>query len=324
MVRTPHRRAPVALATLAATTLMVVGLSSVPAHAATTEHISNGTFTSTTSPWWATSNITMSVSGGRLCAQVPAGTEEIWDASVGYNGIPLVKGDVYTVTFAASATVSTTVKTNLQLAEDPYTATMSRDSALTKTAKTLTYTATSTLDSSAGQLTFQLGGKASAWTFCLDNVSVTSEPGVVDPSGPEQVVNGGFDDGLTAWYSYGTTSTAVTDGQLCSAVPSGLANSWDAGIGQNDISLVEGSTYTLALDASAVPSSSVRVTIQLGEEPYTAYLAQTVALTSQLASLTYAFTASESTSLAQVAFQVGGAAEEYTFCVDNVSLRGGE
>lgn len=312
------------LAVATAMTITGVVSAATPAWAEPTEHISNGTFTSTTDPWWATDNLTMSVSSGRLCAKVPSGTVEVWDAIVGYTGIPLVKGDEYTVTFSASATTAMTVKANVQLAEDPYTATMSRATALTSTAKTFKYTFTSSLDAEVGSLQFQLGGGTKAWTFCLDNVSVVSESGTVDPGGPEQVVNGSFDEGTTGWYSYGTTSTEVTGGRLCSVVPTDLANPWDAGIGQNDLALVEGATYTFGFEASASPAATVRATVQLGEEPYTAYFAQSVSLSSTMKSFTYTFTADAATSIAQVAFQVGGSASEYTFCVDNVSLRGGE
>ncbi|MBT8226811.1 MAG: hypothetical protein HKP61_09895 [Dactylosporangium sp.] len=322
MQRIP-RRAATALATGAATALVSAGLMASPAQAAPTEHITNGTFSSTTDPWWATSNVTMSATGGQLCAQVPSGTVELWDAIVGYNGIPLVKGDVYTVTFEASASVPTTIKTNLQLSEEPYTAVMSRDTALTSQLTAFTYTSTSAVDDEQGAFALQLGGGSESWRFCLDNVSVTSEPGTVDPNGPEQVTNGGFDEGLSGWYTYETTSAAVTDGQLCAVVPAGLENPWDAGIGQNDIPLVEDERYTFAFEASASPAASIRATVQLGEDPYTAYLTRTIALTGDAKQFTYTFTASASTTIAQVAFQVGGASTETTICVDNVSLRGG-
>lgn len=324
MTSTTRRRALIALATMTAATLATTGLTSVPAQAATTEHISNGTFTSTTDPWWGTSNLTLAVSKGQLCTQVPTGTENLWDASVGYNGIPLVNGDKYTVKFSASASVAATIKANVQLSEDPYTATMSRDTALTATMKTFTYTFTSSLDADAGTFTFQLGGKAKAFKFCLDNVSVTSEAGTTTPSGPEQVRNGTFEDADNGWFSYGTSSASVTSGRLCAEVPGGLENLWDAGVGQNDISVVEGATYTLAFEASAKPASKIRAAVQLSEDPYTAFTAQDINLTTSAKKYSYTFTADASTSAAQVTFQVGGASSDFTFCVDNVSLRGGE
>ena len=64
--------------------------------------------------------------------------------------------------------------------------------------------------------------------------------------------------------------------------------------------------------------------MQLGEEPYTTYFAQAVELSGDATEHTFTFTAGASVEAAQVAFQVGGAAAGYTFCVDNVSLRGGD
>lgn len=324
MTRTPRRRAAVAFATIATATLTAACLTALPARAGTIEHVSNGTFTGSVDPWWGTSNLTLSASGGQLCTQVPSGTSNIWDASVGYNGVELVKGDKYTLKFDASASVATTVKANVQLSEDPYTATLARDTALTSSKKTFTYAFTSTLDAYSGTLTFQLGGATRAYKFCLDNVSLTSETAAVDPNGPERVQNGTFDDGTNGWFSYETGTPSITSGKLCAVAPSGLSNIWDAGIGQSGIVLTEGYDYTLSFEASAKPAATVRASVQLGEEPYTSYYAENLDLTTKATKYTTTFTASESTDIAQVVFQVGGASDEFTFCVDNVSLRGGE
>jgi endoglucanase len=140
----------------------------------------------------------------------------------------------------------------------------------------------------------------------------------------EQVTNGGFDDGSAGWYSYGTDPASVVDGRYCADVPGGLANPWDAGIGQNGTRLVAGAKYTFTFEATAAPAASVKAAVQLGSEPYTSYLGKTVGLTDQSQKFTFDFTASEDTTKGQVAFQLGGSATAYTFCVDNVSLVGGE
>ncbi|GAB3911119.1 hypothetical protein GCM10027612_88030 [Microbispora bryophytorum subsp. camponoti] len=38
------------------------------------EQIPNGTFDTTTDPWWHTANLNFELSDGRLCSDVPAGT----------------------------------------------------------------------------------------------------------------------------------------------------------------------------------------------------------------------------------------------------------
>ncbi|MBE1488784.1 glycoside hydrolase family 9 protein [Plantactinospora soyae] len=317
--------------TLLATTALLLGSGATGARAepaprlALAEHIVNGTFTDSTAPWWSTTNLPLAVVDGQLCAEVPGGLANPWDASLGHNAIPLVDDAGYTLTFRASASAPVTVKANVQLNEDPYTTVFSRDVALAATAQEFSYEFNGNLDSTNGTLTFQLGGAAEAYTFCLDDVSLSSDaPTDPPPGGAEQVDNGDFDDGTSGWYSYGTTSFGVTDGRLCSAVPGGLANPWDAGVGQNDVTLVAGETYALSFDASAEPGATVRVAVQLGAEPYTSYFAEDVALTGEAQHVERTFTATEDTTVAQVAFQVGGNADGYELCLDNVSLLGGE
>ena len=50
--------------------------------------------------------------------------------------------------------------------------------------------------------------------------------------------------------------SAVTDGRLCTTVAGGLANPWDAGIGQDGVPLIAGAEYTLGFDVSATPGAA--------------------------------------------------------------------
>jgi endoglucanase len=311
-------------AATAAAALALTSLTVQPASAEPTQHIPNGDFTTGTTGWWSTENAPLSATGGQLCADIPGGTANAWDVSLGHNDIPLANGAAYALSFRAKASAPVTVRANVQLNEAPYTTALSRAVALTTEAQAFEYAFTSSLDSANGTLTFQLGGAAEAFTFCLDDVSLTSDATAPPPTGVEQLENGDFADGTSGWYSYGTTATGVDDGRLCATVPSGLPNPWDAGIGQNGVALKAGSSYTLSFDATATPGSTVRAAVQLGAEPYTSYLSRDVALTPTQQHLEYTFTAAEDTTAGQVAFQVGGAAAEYRLCLDNVSLIGGE
>jgi endoglucanase len=301
----------------------MTSLSVQPASADPTQHIPNGDFTSGTTGWWSTDNAPLSATDGQLCAAVPGGTTNAWDVSLGHNAIPLIDGAAYRLSFRAHAGTPVTVRANVQLNEAPYTTALSRAVELTTETRAFEYAFTSTLDSADGTLTFQLGGSAEGFTFCLDDVSLTSDV-AAPPAGPEQLENGGFTDGTAGWYSYGTTATGVDDGRLCATVPAGPANPWDAGIGQNNVALKAGSSYTLSFDATATPGATVRAAVQLGADPYTSYLSRDVALTATRQHVEYTFTATEDTAAGQVAFQVGGAAAEYRLCLDNVSLIGGE
>ena len=185
----------------------------------------------------------------------PAGSANPWDVSIGHNDVPLIDGADYTLTFTASASVAATVRANVQLNEAPFTAPLSREVALTTGGADLHVRRSPPASTRpTARCTFQLGGTPAAFTFCLDDVSLSSEDSGPPAGGPEQVENGDFADGTAGWYSYGTTSAGIVDGQFCPAVPGGLVNPWDAGIGQNDITAAwPGREYTFSFDASADP-----------------------------------------------------------------------
>jgi endoglucanase len=163
----PHRRRRVtaSLAVGAAAILALNFLTAVPASAEPVQHIPNGTFTAGTTGWWSTDNAPVSVVDGRLCAQVPGGTTNAWDVSLGHNSVPLIDGAAYALSFRASASTAVTVRANVQLNEAPYTAPLSQAVALTAEAQTFGYEFTSGVDSANGTLTFQLGGSADDFTF---------------------------------------------------------------------------------------------------------------------------------------------------------------
>ncbi|CAM3587902.1 glycoside hydrolase family 9 protein [Kibdelosporangium persicum] len=139
----------------------------------------------------------------------------------------------------------------------------------------------------------------------------------------EQVTNGGFDAGTAPWWWTSNAPGAVVDGRLCATVPGGTVNPWDAIIGQNEIDLEAGQSYKFAFTASASTSATVRANVQLADPPYTAELSQQVPLTSSATRQEYEFTSTVTTAKAQVAFQIGGNADSFDFCVDDVSLAGG-
>ena len=95
-----RRTALLSLTGLLATAL--TALPAAPAGADEVEQVRNGTFDTTTEPWWASTGVTTSLSEGRLCADVPGGTANRWDAAVGQNDITLVKGESYRFSFTAS------------------------------------------------------------------------------------------------------------------------------------------------------------------------------------------------------------------------------
>ncbi|MEU6790998.1 glycoside hydrolase family 9 protein [Nonomuraea wenchangensis] len=141
--------------------------------------------------------------------------------------------------------------------------------------------------------------------------------------GPEQIVNGTFDTGTAPWWSTGNVTPVVQDGRLCADIPGGTANPWDVIIGQNDLPLVEGETYAFGFFATATPAKVGRALIQLPVDPWTQYLSAAPEMSVSGNDYSYTFTAPVSLPNAQVAFQLGGSAEPWRFCMDDVSLKGG-
>jgi endoglucanase len=309
------------LAAVAAAAFTAVGLTAATANAEAVEHVQNGTFDSGTTPWWWTGNAPGSVVDGAMCAPIPAGTTNPWDAILGQNDIPLTDGTAYTLSFSALADQPVTIRANVQLGVEPWTTAFSRDIPI-GAAQTYTYTFTSNVDSPGGQIAFQVGGNAAAFTFCFDNVSLTSDD-APPPSTTERLVNGGFDNGTAGWFVYGTTTSGVAGGRLCATVPGGLANPWDAGIGQNDVPLVEGTSYTLRFTLSTATPATLRAVVQLGADPFTGVFFQQLQTGAEQAHL-YTFTPSLTTEAGQVVFHLGGNAAPVDLCLDDVSLVGGD
>ncbi|MDG5806282.1 glycoside hydrolase family 9 protein [Streptomyces ossamyceticus] len=140
----------------------------------------------------------------------------------------------------------------------------------------------------------------------------------------EQVKNGTFDTTTAPWWTTGNVTAALTDGRLCAEIPGGTANRWDAAVGQNEITLVKGESYRFSFSASGVPQGKVlRAIVGLQVAPYDTYFEVSPQLNVSGDRYSYTFTSPVDTAQAQVGFQVGGNADPFTFCMDDVSLLGG-
>jgi endoglucanase len=158
-----------AISAAAVTALSVV--IAAPAGAAP-QLVVNGTFTGGTDPWWKSANTSMAVDAGRLRVDVTGGTANPWDAMVGQNDISLAKGKSYTLSFDASASAPVSAVTTVQLADSPYTRTLTKTISLTTASKRFSFPFTSSLSTTGGQVSFQLG-KNAGFSFSVDNVSLT-------------------------------------------------------------------------------------------------------------------------------------------------------
>ncbi len=217
--RRPYRsRRLGVLAGVAATAgLLAAGTLAVPVGAAqpldeAPELIVNGDFSAGTAPWWSTANSPIAVSDGRLCADVPAGTANAWDAIVGQNALALAAGESYTLSYSATSTVPVTIHTNVQMANEPWTTELATTQQVGTAVERVTETFTAGADHDAAQLAFQIGGSAEPFTFCVDDVSLrggTAQPPYEPDTGsPVRVNQVGY---LTHGPKAGTVVTERTD-----------------------------------------------------------------------------------------------------------------
>ncbi|SDN55922.1 Carbohydrate binding domain-containing protein [Streptomyces sp. cf386] len=139
----------------------------------------------------------------------------------------------------------------------------------------------------------------------------------------ERVLNGGFDNGKSPWWSSANTPSRVEDGRLCGAVPAGTTHAWDSMIAQDNIPLEADQPYTLRFTASATVATSVRAVLQLGVAPRTTTFNKTITLTPTPQTFTVTGLSKASDLHGQLSFQQGGATQAFTLCLDDVSLTGG-
>jgi endoglucanase len=137
----------------------------------------------------------------------------------------------------------------------------------------------------------------------------------------EQLRNGTFDSGTPPWWWTGNLAPRVVHGQLCTTVPGGTKNPWDAIIGQNGIALHRGVLYTLSFTATASKAVGISANVQMADAPNTQQVSQQVALGTTPHTYSDVFTSNVDDAHQQVALQVGGGAEAWRLCLDNISLK---
>ncbi|WP_407952038.1 glycoside hydrolase family 9 protein [Plantactinospora sonchi] len=151
----------------------------------------------------------------------------------------------------------------------------------------------------------------------------TGRTATVAADAPEQIVNGTFDNGHAPWWGTPNLTLDSSTGQLCTNIPGGTVNPWDVIIGQDNVALVAGETYEFRFFGQATPARVGKALIQLPVDPYTQYLSANPELSVSGNNYRYTFTSPVDLPNAQVAFQLGGSAEPWTICLDDVSLTGG-
>jgi endoglucanase len=143
------------------------------------ELVVNGGFDdSTTAPWKSHAAAATRVVEGMLRIEVTGHTTDFWDSMIGQNDIRLDSGKTYALSFDAYATASTTVRATVQLGGPPYGPyTVDREFPLSTSTQRFTHTGTGTMTTTAGEVTFQIGGSAKGSAVFLDNVSLVVRGG---------------------------------------------------------------------------------------------------------------------------------------------------
>ncbi|WP_315095559.1 glycoside hydrolase family 9 protein [uncultured Cellulomonas sp.] len=269
---------------------------------------------------------TIDTSSGALCVDVPAGSAQ-YGVGVLLNGVAVDEGSTYTLAFSASATADVSIRALVGQNGAPYGTVLDASPALTSDLAELsyeftagaTYPATGSPDDPEGQIAFQLGGfSPDAWTFCVDDVSLSS--------GSELLPHTSFAEALGPWGLYGGSDPVFADGSVCTSLPGGQSNPWDAGLAFTGLPIEAGQNYVLTFTASATPDTPVRVIVGEGGGAYRTTFEQSAApLSSELTTFTYPFTANlsfpaDGTAPGQVAFHLGKTGA-YDFCIADVSLR---
>ena len=143
--------------------------------------------------------------------------------------------------------------------------------------------------------------------------------------GFNQVTNGTFDTTVAPWVAYGTASGSlrVVDGRACLDTGTGSVNPWDSMLALPNLQIQNGATYTLTFDASGTAAVPVIVVFQQNSGSFSTVLSSTKTMTPGMTTYTVTGTGKGDFADGQLGFQFGGK-PNFTFCIDNVSLVGGQ
>jgi hypothetical protein len=258
-----HREKTMVIAGLDSSTNPDNFLYSFLRHSNAKDGVFNGSMT-TTARWhsWGTPLPTLDGTRTALCGS-NTGTVNPWDAGVySQEPISIVAGKTYAITFDAEVATNATIGVKLGSAT-VNTAVYGQNLALALKPGWNRYqmvVGAGVTDPNA-RLEFFFGGATAASNVCIDNVRFATRfdttndfANFPDTSSNPLIKNGYFDYGSMAGWEIkseaaGTTqaATKIKNGELCHSTP-GATNLVKESLGQNNIALQAGATYTLAFD----------------------------------------------------------------------------
>ena len=273
------------------------------------------TFDSDAAGWTFYANSGTATGGvvdGEYCADISGGTNP-WDIAVQHLGVEFVEGTSYRIGFDAYA--SRDLSVTLQ-AGAGWPDVFSANPALTTMKSAFSYAFVADFSTAAGEFDFQLGAQGDPFTFCIDNISMTSDVELL----PQTT----FAAGKGVWSVYGVTAETQVGDALCLSVPAG-GDPWSAGLTYNGVPIEEDANYVLSFTASAEPATSaVRVIMGEAGGAYRTVLEEFPNLGDE-ATNSFPFTSTatfpaDGAAPGQVAFHLGGKGTAYEFCITSVSL----
>jgi len=260
---------------------------------------------------WDGAAATFTVVDGAAVIEVTAPGNNDWGVMLKQNGLTLVTGETYKLTFTASSNVARDLTAKVS---DFYFATFNLGTEATTYSFIFTYEENS---STTERVLFLLGSTPAyaASTVTIDNV----ELGILEQD--QLLFNGDFSEiGWGTWSHDGASTIGIVNGELVVNVASVGTDPYSVQLFQNDIPLVEGSTYEITFDAKADVAREIIYKIMT--PGYNVRTQQTVALTTEYQTFTYSFVYDGTDPLGQINFELGNisGATAGTVYFDNVAM----
>jgi endoglucanase len=162
-----------------------------------------------------------------------------------------------------------------------------------------------------------------ATTAMLAGVPLTAN--AAEPVLGEELIPGGtFDSGVKPWFTTQDMVATNVNGELCVDVPGGTTTAWSSIIGVDNVPIVSGADYDFSFHASGTSATPVviRALVQQPVSPWNATFEGNPAI-GEANDYHFQFTSSLDLPDGQVVFQIGGAPEDWSMCIDNVSIAAG-
>lgn len=255
--------------------------------------------------WGAVGGITIDVVNGQLVADVTSVSEQFWSVQLFQEGIVLVPGTEYTITFDAKSSVARDM--SLVLITDVENR---QTFNLTTDMQTFTFTFIYSGTATTGKIDFELGNISAASVpsiVTFDNIAMT------DGTNPVTIVNGTFDQVIgwntwaQDWGATGAIDISIVDQQLNANVTAVSEQFWSVQLFQEGIEVANGNVYIISFQAKADVARDFNVVFIDGNG---VEFRQTFNLTTDMQTFTFTFLYNGTASTGKLDFEFGNISVE--------------